>query len=154
MLFLSLCLTFNILCHELPSEGQTAATIYYGLLKILLYEQKPSNLQKKSLFSKRYMIINVIVVENWKRCFKKQFLYLVRHKYRSHISKKICHSSLHFCNVDFSFIFPVAWACRLRFLWAWMVRDILHAWPTGGEWSLTITVSTNQSFCHNSLENQ
>lgn len=37
-------------------------------------KNKPSNLYRNSLFSKRYIIINVIVMENYKLCLKTQFL--------------------------------------------------------------------------------
>ena len=37
-------------------------------------KNKASNLYRNSLFSKRYIIINVIVIENYKLCLKTQFL--------------------------------------------------------------------------------
>lgn len=37
-------------------------------------KNKASNLYRNSLFSKRYIIINVIVMENYKLCLKTQFL--------------------------------------------------------------------------------
>ena len=47
-------------------------------------KRTPSNLETNSLFSKRYITSNIIVMENYKRCFKKQFFSLVKHKFRLH----------------------------------------------------------------------
>ena len=43
-----------------------------------------SNLHKNSIISKRYIISKEIVIENYKRCLKRQFLFFVQHKYKPH----------------------------------------------------------------------
>ena len=51
-----------------------------------IYNKKKAwNLHKNSVFLKRYIINNVIVMENYKWCFRKQFLTLVKHKCRPHV---------------------------------------------------------------------
>ena len=41
-----------------------------------------NNLHKNSIFSKRYIISNEIVMENYKLCFKKRFFFFVKHTCR------------------------------------------------------------------------
>ena len=48
-------------------------------------KKKPSNLHKNSLFLRRCLISNLIVMENYKWWFKKQFLSLVKHKCRPNV---------------------------------------------------------------------
>ena len=51
-----------------------------------IYDKKtPVTLHKNSLFLESYIISNVLVMENYKWCFKKQFLSLIKYKYRPHI---------------------------------------------------------------------
>ena len=123
VLYLPLCLTFNILGHQLPSGRQRAVRIYLKIYYSMngtfdlhmdfnndcnwiyvffvkskicrhiwlhkrhnIYDKKkPSNLHKNSLLSKSYIVSNVIMMENYKWCFKKQNLSFVKHKHRSHV---------------------------------------------------------------------
>ena len=123
VLYLSLCLTFNILGHQWPSGRQRAVRIYqkryysmnstfesqtdfknasnwiyaffvkFKICKHIrlhkrhgIYDRKkPSNLHKNSLFSKRYVVSHIFMMENYKWCFKKQFLSLVKHKHRPYV---------------------------------------------------------------------
>ena len=49
--------------------------------------------------------------------------------------------NLYSCNDGIWFLSPGTCTCGLGLLWVWMVHEIACA--TGGERSLTITVSTN-----------
>ena len=119
-------------------------------------KKKPRNIHKNSLYSKRHLISNVIVMDNYKWCFKKQFLSLGKYKYRSHVWQDTNV-------VIWAFLFAIMGShsllLKLRHL-GWNFSGYGYfmsfslALPTGGEQSLTITLSTNQSFCHNNFEIQ
>ena len=87
---------------------------------------KPSNLHKHSLFSKRYIINYVIVIEIYKWYFKNSFsLYsCINTGYMSDKTQEFCDLSLHSCNNGVSIASPRTWACGLGLLWTWMVHKI------------------------------
>ena len=63
--------------------------IYNNYACSITHDKKnPRNLHKNSLFSEKDIIINVIVVESYKWCFKKQFLSLVKHRYSPRVWQK------------------------------------------------------------------
>ena len=88
-------------------------------------KKKPSNLHKNSLFSKRYIISNAIVMENYKWYFKKQFLSLANHNCRLHVwqDKKVLWSKPS-GNNGISFVTAENWACGLKPLWLWMFHEM------------------------------
>ena len=83
-------------------------------------------------------------MENYKLCFKTKFLFLVKHKYRSHVWQDTnvlwsqpYHSynnsiscafletlSFHSCSNGISFSFYETQACGLWLLWVWIVHEI------------------------------
>ena len=87
--------------------------------------KKLSNLHKNSLFSKRYIIRNEIVMENYKWCFKKQFLFTsnISTGHMPDRTHKIWDLSFHFCNNDISFAFTGTRTCGLGLLWSWMFHE-------------------------------
>ena len=88
------------------------------------HSNNPNNLHKNSLFSKRYIIRNEIVMENYKWCFKKQFLSFNKHKYRPQAwqNTKDLSLSFHSCN-NISSTSTGTHACGLGLLWSWVVHE-------------------------------
>ena len=68
-------------------------------------------------------------------------------------TEKIWDLSFHSCNNDISFASTGIQLCGFFSVHGWFVR-LLLAPSSSGEWSITITVSTNQSFCYNNFEIQ
>ena len=112
--------------------------------------KKPSNLHKNSLFSS-YVISNVIVMENYKRCFENSLPFQSSIN-TSHMSFVIWGFILALLASHFLFLElgHVGWNCSGYGCF----MSFLLAQSTCGQQSLTITVSTNQSFCLNNFEIQ
>ena len=115
-----------------------------------------NNLHKNNVFSKRYIIRNKIVMENYKWCFKKQFLSLVKHKYRPH-----AWQDTRFEIWAFNLAIMTSRSLLLElghgdwdFSSHGLFMSLSLAQPSNGEWSITIIASTNQSFCYNNFEIQ
>ena len=102
-------------------------------------------------FSKCYIISNAIVMENYKSCFKKSLPFKSSIN-TSHMSFVIWGFFLallasHLLLLELG---HVGWNCSGH----GCLVIFLLAWSTCGERSLTITVSTNQSFYQNNFEIQ
>ena len=82
-------------------------------------KKKPGNLQKISLFSKRYIISNVIGIENYIWCF----LFLAKQStgHMSDRTQKCSDLSLRSCNNGISFICPGTRGWGFLLFWAWIL---------------------------------
>ena len=89
------------------------------------HSKNPNNLHKNSLFSKRYVIRNETVMENYKWWFKKiiSLLSSISTGHMPDRAQKIWDLSFHYCNNDISFASTGTRACRFGLLWSWMVHE-------------------------------
>ena len=90
--------------------------------------KKPSNLHKNSLFSKRHIISNVIAIENYKWCLKKQFLSLSLVKHKLQVTCLKGHKNfviLYFILAIIASYLLLSW----RLPWVWMIHEIFTCLP-------------------------
>ena len=87
-------------------------------------KNNPINLHNNNLFSKRYIIDNEIVMENYKYCFNSFSLSpSINTGNMSDRTQKIWDLSFHSCNNDIRFVSTRTRTCGLGLLWPWMVHE-------------------------------